>query len=172
MNSRDDTLAQGDDLGDHPGPDDVDVEVPVAFQIDAKPSDDEDFNWVHTMCETVATGVVLEASPGGHRIVAIFQMYRDFIEENLDSVQGPLDPQRFVNWLTAESESRPSTPDQWVDDMFEALDELFIDAVEDQQMQPAEAFEHYDRYVTELVDWFIDERDVDAALFNRGDGDV
>jgi hypothetical protein len=172
MNSRDDTHAQEDGLGDLPAPGDVDGEVPVAFQIDAKPSDDEDFNWIHTMCETVATGVVLEASPGGHKIVAIFQMYRDFIEENLDSVQGPLDPQRFTNYLEAESESRPPTPDQWVDDMFEALDELFIDAVRDQGMQPEETFEHFDRYVIDLVDWFVEERDVDPALFNRGDGDV
>ena len=170
MDSPDDTYAQEDGLGDLPGPDDA-GEVPVAFQIDAKPSGDEAFNWIHTMCETVATGVVLEASPGSHRIVAIFQMYRDFIEENLDSVQGPLDHTRFVNWLTAESESRPPTPDPWVDDMFEALDELFIDAVQDQQMQPEEAFEHFDRYVTDLVDWFIEERDVDPELFDRGDGD-
>ena len=171
MDSPDDARLQEGGLGDLPAPDDVDGEVPVAFQIDAKPSDDEAFNWIHTMCETVATGVVLEASPGGHRIVAIFQMYRDFIEENLDSVQGPLDPTRFVNWLTAESESRPPTPDPWVDDMFEALDELFIDAVQEQQMQPEEAFEHFDCYVSDLVDWFIEERDVDPELFDRGDGD-
>jgi len=41
VNSPDDARLQEGGLGDLPPPDDVDGEVPVAFQIDEKPSDDE-----------------------------------------------------------------------------------------------------------------------------------
>lgn len=131
------------------------------FHVDAKPTDDEDYNWIHTNCETIATGILMEADPVGQKIVGIFRMYRDFIQENLEAVGGTIEPQRFVAWLRHESETRGSVGG-WEDDAFEALDETLIEAVEERQMQPSEAVELYDEWVETTTQEFEEIHDMEG----------
>lgn len=136
------------------------------FRIDAKPTADDDYNWLHTLCEAMATQVFVQYQPPGQRIVGVFRMYRDFIQENLEAVDGEIEGDRFVDWLTDESETRDPTPNQWEGEMFEGLDGLFIDAIETRDMTPAEAFAAYDEYVEELTEEFEQMHDIEGFFEN------
>lgn len=116
------------------------------FSIDAKPSDDEDYNWIHTNCETIASAVAMKYSPPGEKVVAIFRMYRDHIQENTEPFDGPIDPDRFVAWLRDHTYDS-STVGEWEAEMFRGLDEMLAGAVETQEMDPTVAQGHFSVYV-------------------------
>lgn len=140
----------------------------VAFNIDAKPTDDDDYNWMHTMCETAASGAVMFHAADALKVVGGFRMYRDLIQQNLEAVDYDIAGQDFVRWKKADRQTRGDVPDKWVGDMWESLDEIFIDAVTEKGMDPAEAFDHYDRWVTTTREEFERVHD-EEGFFERVD---
>lgn len=137
-------------------------EQPGAFGIDAKPTDDEDYNWMHVSCETIATGVLMYHDPVGQKIVGIFRMYRDFLEENLEEVDWSIEGERFVAWLRNQSETRGEVPGEWEGDAFEALDDTLIEGVEERGLDPKEAYDLFDQWVEATTDEFEQMHDMEG----------
>lgn len=132
--------------------------IPTAgiFKIDASPTGDGHYNRIHAECETIASAILMDHDPVGQKIVGIFRMYRDMIGDALQDAQDAgetVTDDQFVAWLEAAAEQRGAVGG-WEDDAFEALDELFIDNVEESELSPREVFEYFDRYVEETTEEF------------------
>jgi hypothetical protein len=131
------------------------------FHIDAAPTEDGHYNRIHTECETVATAILMEHNPVGQKIVGIFRMYRDMVEDALSEADEEVTDDQFISWLQATAEQR-GTVGGWEDDAFEALDELFIQNIEDTDPSPREVFDYFDRYVDETTKEFEQVHDMEG----------
>jgi hypothetical protein len=123
------------------------------FHIEAKPTDDEGYNQIHTECETIATAILMEHDPVGQKIVGIFRIYRNFISEALEEADEVVTDDQFIGWLQHTVKHRGEIGN-WEDDAFEALDDLFIQNIENTDLSPREVFDCFDRYVEQTTEGF------------------
>jgi hypothetical protein len=123
------------------------------FKIEAKPTDDGGYNQIHAECETIATAILMEHDPVGQKIVGIFRIYRNFISEALEEADAEVSDEQFIGWLQHTAKHRGEIGN-WEDDAFEALDDLFIQNIEDTDLSPREVFDYFDRYVDETTEEF------------------
>lgn len=135
------------------------------FKIDAAPTEDDHYNRIHTECEAVATAILMEHDPVGQKIVGIFRMYRDMIRDALSEANEEVTDEQFISWLQATAEQR-GTVGGWEDDALEALDELFIQNVEDTDLSPREVFDYFDNYVDKTTKKFEQMHDMEGFFAN------
>jgi len=90
----------------------------------------------------------VSATPEAHLegILATLSSYRDFMQKNLQQA-GPVDPTTFVRWMESAERNPDDYPEPWGAVLVETFDRRLIEAVRDDNRQPAEVLEALDEWV-------------------------
>lgn len=88
----------------------------------------------------------------------------------MKNVQGSgVDPQTFVQWMRSAERNPADYPDPKAARLVEILDHQLIEAVEERQMQPMEAINALDDWVTESSEDFEETHDLEGGWLDTAE---
>lgn len=117
-----------------------------------------------TACDFVATVEGMRAE----EIFGTIIPYHTWLSDNLAST-GPVNPRRFVAWMESADRQAMDIPERGIV-LFELLDETVIEAVRDENMQPAEVVEIFGEWVEESKRELIEVHGAPEDFFEVADG--
>ena len=91
--------------------------------------------------------------------------YREWMVDNLSSA-GQIDPMTFVRWMESAERREEDYPAPRGAQLIEAFDELLIEAVRENNLQPAEAVDALDEWVDESMKEFRAVHDIPEGFFD------
>lgn len=104
----------------------------------------------------------------GEEVFGCILPYRDWMVRNLRGA-GQIQPQRFVAWMESADRSVMDLPEKYGNQYLEALDEILIKSVRDDNLQPATVVDVLDEWVTESKHDAIEQWDIPPDFFDVSD---
>ena len=104
-------------------------------------------------------------------MVATLSSYRGWIVENVHG-SGPVTPQTFVGWMESATREASDYPEPWAGKAIELFDQILIDAVREDNMQPATVADVLDEWVEESKAEIRELHDLPEGVFGTSGGGV
>lgn len=100
-----------------------------------------------------ACNLVVSSTPDAHieGMMASILGYRDFIQQNLRSA-GAVDGPTFVTWMESATRNTMDYPEPWGAELIRLFDQVMIDVVRDENMQPGTVAEALDEWAEETAE--------------------